>query len=242
MEHLLAPKNRASFSLLGEVIAVDSGVVVPSSINQHLLSGHGEMEKRPYRFPDESQLHVNRISACVDGYSAVTYHVHHLQCFITVFANSSGPLDVTDHIAHYILQESFQLSPKIDINAVQNSYDTAAREMRRLEDQRSVRWNQNESFEDIAGHYQHTRYEQQLTIRPNGQIIVHGRQIASGVFQLARSGLKQVCITPGESFLGTMTWSDWKDLRFLVEDLGDGRLFLINGTEDRYARVASNIP
>jgi CubicO group peptidase (beta-lactamase class C family) len=242
MEHLLAAKNRPSFSLLGEVIALDSGVVVPSSINQHLLPGHGGMEKRPYNFPDGSQLRVNRTSGYVDGYSVVTYHVYQLECFITVFGNSSGPLDVTDHIAHYILQESFQLSPKIDINAVQNSYDTAATEMRRLENQRSVRRNQNDSFEDIAGHYQHTRYQQQLTIRPNGQITIHGRQKSSGVFQLARSGLKQVCITAGESFLGTTTWSDWKDLTFLVEDLGDGRLFLINGTEDRYARVAPNVP
>jgi CubicO group peptidase (beta-lactamase class C family) len=175
---------------------------------------------------DGSQCHAYYKAGTVDGFCSSVYLLLKDRAFVIVFANSSGPVDVTDHISRYVLQEALNLSPSVNIikTVIDESY-IPSEHLQKYErlDKESPEW--SDDIDDVVGRYQHSRYLQQLTVAPNGTVRVHGARKSSHPLKMVRKE-DLVRILPGSdgstSAFGIDRWDAWETLQLQVRFSTEG--------------------
>jgi CubicO group peptidase (beta-lactamase class C family) len=185
---------------------------------------------------DRSHCNAYYKAGSIDGFGSSVYFLLKDRAFVVVLGNSSGPLDVTDHIARYIMQEAFRLSPRVDIirKAIEEGHICSER-VQSFERQDLRLSTFSDNVEDLVGTYQHVRYLQQVTITREGTVTIHGRTKTSSPMKLVRVSPNEVRILPGTSGFTIDQWSAWEALDFVVDFESKTRICLIgNNGLDRY--------
>lgn len=225
-------------ALGGLFCALDSILPGRESLNRVLVPP-GELS--PYtlgRRPSGSRCHVYYKAGSVDGFTSSIYVSLRHRLFVIVLANSTGPVDVTDHIARYILQETLDLSPRADI--ISKATEEGLRASRRVQDFERADtdisgW--SDTVEDFVGTYQHVKYGQELEITTEGDVTLRGRSKASSPMKARVTG-NTTRIFPGSEGFGIDRWSVWDNRDFTV-DKRDGELFLVGNTgKDHFKRTS----
>jgi CubicO group peptidase (beta-lactamase class C family) len=224
-------------ALGGLYCALDSVLPGNESLNRILVP----LDKfSPYtlgRRPSGSHCHLYYKAGSIDGFTSSMYVSLKHRAFVIVLANSTGPMDVTDHIARYILQEVLSLSPRVDVvsRAIEEGRRASqrARDFER-EDTDLSSWSDN--IEGFVGTYQHAKYRQELEITTEGSIILRGRGKPSSPMKACVSG-NTLRIFPGPEGFGIERWSVW-DKRDFKREERNGETFLVgNDGKDRYQRT-----
>jgi hypothetical protein len=146
-------------------------------------------------------------------------------------------MDVTDHIARYILQEILNLSPRVDI--LSKAGEERLQASKRVQDFECVDadvsgW--SDTTEGFVGTYKHVKYGQELEITTDGDAILRGRHKPSSLMKARVSG-NTARIFPGSEGFGIDRWSVWDNRDFTREER-DGEFFLIgNAGVDQYKRL-----
>ena len=237
--HPYCKLGAGEWATLGGLLgALDSQISSSESLNSTLLP----RDFSPYtlgKWRDGSHCNAYYKAGSIDGFSSSVYFLLKDRASLVVLGNSSGPLDVTDHIARYIIQEAFQLSPRVDIvrKAIEEGQVCSER-VQSFEHQDLKLSTFSDDVEDLAGTYQHVRYLQQITITREGTVTIHGSAKTSSPMKLVRVSPKEVRILPGPSGFTIDRWSAWDDLEFTVDFEPKNRISLIgNNGLDRYQRI-----
>jgi CubicO group peptidase (beta-lactamase class C family) len=232
-------RDGGAMTLGGIFGALDSKVPGIESLSRVVAPANGPSTYTLGRRRDGSQCHVYYKAGCIDGFSSSVYLSLKDRTFVIILGNSSSPVDVTDHVARYILQEALQLSPRHDIIdlAIKEGLVSSSRLEKYecdLAPPESI-----DSVEDLTGTYQHVRYMQQMTITRDGGITIHGSQKTSAPMKLVRLSSTMVRILPGIGGFGIERWSVWDNLEFLVDIEPNGRICLLgNAGLDRYVQIS----
>lgn len=223
--------------------ALDSQVPGSESLNRIVTPAANFPLYTLGRRADGSQCHAYYKAGTVDGFCSSTYLLLKDRAFVIVLANSSGPVDATDHISRYILQEALCLSPAVEIirSVIDKSYITSEHLLsyERLDEESSA-W--SDDIGDVAGTYQQMRYLQQLTVVPNGTVRVHGASKSSHPLRMVRKE-DVVRILPGsDGFTSAFSidrWDVWENLQFQVRTSTNGVVGLVKvGDElDIYEKI-----
>ena len=224
-------------SLGGMICPLDSIFAGNESTNR-ILSPTDQFP--PYtlgRHPDGDPCEVYYKAGAVDGFASALYISLDERTFVIVLANSSGPLDVTDHIARYVLQEAFNLSPRVDV--VTKAIEEGTRSSTRLQDleradEDTLNWSEN--VDDFAGTYQHVRYGQKLEITPAGDVILRGKSKSSSPMKARVSG-NTMRIFPGPEGFGIERWTVWDNRDFTLENRRGKAVLMGNAPHDRYEKL-----
>ena len=224
-------------ALGGLFCALDSVLPGSESLNRILVP----LDKLPPyilgKRPSGSHCQLYYKAGSVDGFTSSMYVSLRQRTFVIVLANSTGPMDVTDHIARYILQEALSLSPRVDV--VSRAIEEGRRASQRVqdferEDNDLSTW--SESIEGFVGTYKHVKYGQELEITMEGSIILRGRGKRSAPME-ARASSNTLRIFPGPEGFGIERWTVW-DIRDFKREERNGEIFLVgNGGKDRYQRI-----
>ena len=150
--------------------------------------------------------------------------------FVIILANASSPLDVTDHLARYVLQEALVLEPKVEI--VAKVTEEAARNSRHVRDFEKADsefslW--ADDIQDLVGIYVHETFGGILEITGDGRIIFRRESKCSSLMNVGRMG-NRLRIFPGSEGFGIDRWSVWKDRDYVVEQR-EGKPFLIRSND-----------
>jgi CubicO group peptidase (beta-lactamase class C family) len=227
-----------SATLGGSFSALDSLIPGGESLHRVLIPADSFSPYTLGKRPNGSRCNVYHKAGSIDGFSSSTYLLLKDRAFVVVLGNSSGPLDVTDHIARYIIQEAFRLSPRANIvdSAIKEGL-IASKRLQDLESDDLGLSKSSDNVEDLAGTYQHVRYLQQLTITHDGAVTIHGTTKTSSPMKLVRMSSKVVRILPGNNGFAIERWSVWDNLEFEVEFEPNRGICLVgNGGVDRYQR------
>jgi CubicO group peptidase (beta-lactamase class C family) len=226
-------------ALGGLFCALDSILPGSESLNRILVPSSAEFS--PYRLgrrPSGSHCRVYYKAGSVDGFTSSIYVSLKHRLFVIVLANSTGPVDVTDHIARYILQETLNLWPRVDI--LSRASEEGLRAKRRAQeferaDTDLSGW--SEITEGMVGTYRHVKYGQELEITTEGDAILRGRSKPSSAMKARVSG-NTARIFPGSEGFGIERWSVWGNCDFTRNER-DGELFLVGNTgQDHYKRTS----
>jgi CubicO group peptidase (beta-lactamase class C family) len=236
--HPYCKLGEGKWATLGGLLgALDSHISSSESLNSTLLP-QGFSPYTLGKRRDGSHCNAYYKAGTIDGFSSTVYFLLKDRACLVVLGNSSGPLDVTDHIARYIIQEAFRLSPPVDIvsKAIKEGRLCSER-VQSFERQDLKLSTFSDDVEDLAGTYQHERYLQQITITREGTVTIHGRAKTSSPMKLVRVSPETVRILPGTSGFTIDRWSAWDDLEFTV-DFGtkNGISLVGNNGLDRYQR------
>ena len=226
-------------ALGGLYCALDSEMPGSESLNRILLPSN---EFSPYMLgkrPSGSQCRLYYKAGSMDGFTSSMYVSLKHRAFVLVLANSTGPVDVTDHIARYILQEVLALSPQVDV--VSRAIEEGLRASRRVqgferEDTDLSAW--SDSIESFVGTYKHVKYGQELEITTEGHVFLRGRDKQSSPMEARVSG-NTLRIFPGPEEFGVERWSVWKIRDFVMEQRNGESILVGNGGEDRYRRTTT---
>jgi CubicO group peptidase (beta-lactamase class C family) len=238
--HPYCKLGAGEWATLGGLLgALDSQISSSESLNSTLLPRGFS----PYTLGTRSDgTHCNAYykAGSIDGFSSSVYFLLKDRASLVVLGNSSGPLDVTDHIARYIIQEAFQLSPRVDIVRKAIEEGRVCSERVQSFERQDLRLSTfSDDVEDLAGTYQHVRYLQQITIAREGTVTIHGGTKTSSPMKLARVSPEEVRILPGPSGFTIDRWSAWDDLEFTVDFEPKNRISLVgNNGLDRYQRIS----
>jgi CubicO group peptidase (beta-lactamase class C family) len=225
-------------ALGGLFCALDSILPGSESLNRILVPSDGFPPYRLGRRPSGSQCRVYYKAGSIDGFTSSIYVSLKHRLFVIVLANSTGPVDVTDHIARYILQEILSLSPRVDI--LSRASEEGLRASRRVQDFERADtdlsgW--SEITEGLIGTYRHVKYGQELEITTEGDAILRGTRKPSSPMKARVSG-NTTRIFPGSEGFGIDRWSVWKNCDFTMNER-DGEMFLVGNTgEDHYRRTS----
>lgn len=224
-------------ALGGLFCALDSVLPGSESLNRKLVPPD---ELAPYvlgRRRGGSQCHVYYKGGSIDGFSSSVYVSLNYRAFVIVLANSTGPIDVTDHISRFLLQEVLRLSPRIDVfaRAVEEGR-RASQRLRHWEDADRDLSTWSSDTERFAGIYRHVRYGQELDITRRGEVTVRVGEKSSSLMRFRVSGdTGRIFPKPGD--FGIDRWTVWNELDFTMEDR-NGKISLIGRSgEDRYTRT-----
>ena len=222
-------------ALGGSFSALDSQIPGTESLNRTLMPRDRFSPYTLGKRRDGSHCKVYHKAGSIDGFSSSTYLLLKDRAFVIVLGNSSGPLDVTDHIARYIMQEAIHLSPRVDIvsRAIDECHVCSER-LQFLESKDLGLSMFSDNVEDLVGTYQHVRYLQQITITREGTVTIHGRTKTSSPMRLIRVSPKVVRILPGTSGFAIERWSVWDALEFTVVLAKSGISLVGNNGLDRY--------
>jgi CubicO group peptidase (beta-lactamase class C family) len=225
-------------ALGGLFCALDSVVPGSESLNRVLVPSDGFPSYTLGMRPSGSQCRVYYKAGSVDGFTSSIYVSLKHRLFVIVLANSTGPVDVTDHVARYILQETLSLSPWVDI--LSRATEEGLRASSRVQDFERVdadlsAW--SDIIEGFVGTYKHVKYGQELNITTEGDVILRGRCKPSSPMKARVSG-NTVRIFPGSEGFGIDRWSVWDNRDFTMDER-NGELFLVGNTgEDHYKRTS----
>jgi CubicO group peptidase (beta-lactamase class C family) len=183
-----------------------------------------------------SPCHVYYKAGSIEGFTSCMYVSLYHRAFVIVLANSTGPMDVTDHIARYILQEVFSLSPRIDVvgDAIEER-GRASRGVQYFEHEDTVISAWPDNIGAFVGTYKHVKYGQELEITVEGDVILRGREKSSTPMKARASG-KMLRIFPGKGGFGIERWSVWADHDF-ERQKRHGKSFLVGKGGDRYQKI-----
>jgi CubicO group peptidase (beta-lactamase class C family) len=211
------------------------------------LPGHGSLSRMlvpsdvlpPYKLgrqPSGSPNLSYYTAGSIDGFASTMYVSLSRRAFVIVLANSTSPMDVTDHIARYILQGVLELSPPV--NVVSNAIEEGRRASRKVqeyerEDSDFSAW--SDDIQSFVGIYENVKFRQELEISTGGDVILRGRSKSSSKMKARASG-STLRIFPGTEGFGIERWSVWENRDFEMQERNH-ELFLV-GVEggDLYKR------
>jgi hypothetical protein len=216
---------------------VDSEMMGTESLNAALIRN----QLPPYALGkrlDGTPCKAYRETGRMDGFSTSVRFLLNDRAFVIVFGNSSGPLEVTDHIAQYIIQEAFQLSPRADIvSRAIEEHRVCSQRLQSFEDQ-DLTVPDTSDVADLVGTYQHERYMQQITITREGSVSIHGMTKASSPMKLVRIHSTVLRIVPGDLGFACDRWAAWENLTFRVNLKSTPITLTGNGGQDVYQRIS----
>jgi CubicO group peptidase (beta-lactamase class C family) len=229
-----------AMSLGGRYGPLDSSIPGTESLSRAVSPPDGFSSYTLGRRQDGSQCNVYYKGGCIDGFNGTIYLSLKDRAFVIVLGNSSGPVDISDHIARYILQEAFQLRPRTDvIGSAMKEGHRCSNYLGRYDIEDSTVPMSRASLEDLAGTYKHVRYLQNITVTHDGAVTVHGSVKSSAPMKLSRISSSMIKILPGADGFGVERWSVWKNLEFAVEVNSDGLLSLRgNDSLDSYVKIS----
>jgi hypothetical protein len=226
-------------TLAGVFSSLNSQLSREESLNRSLMPSDGFSSHVLGKRHDRSHCKAYYKAGAIDGFTCCIYHLFKDRKFVIVLANSSGPIDVTDYIARYIVQEVVPLFPRKDI--VSEAFEEGQICLSRLQEMESedlALSRLSNDVEDLVGTYQHIRYLQQITITRDGTVTIHGKTKTSSPMKLVLVAPKVVRILPGTSGFAIERWSVWDDLEFTVTVESKTEVALVgNGGLDRYNRI-----
>jgi CubicO group peptidase (beta-lactamase class C family) len=228
-------------TLAGLFSSLASPLSREESLNKILMSPEGFSPYVLGKRHDGSHCKAYYKAGAVDGFTCCTYVLFKDRTFVIVLANSSGPIDITDYIASYIMQEAVPLSSRIDIvsKAIEEG-QICLRRLREMESEDLALSKLSDDVEDLVGTYQHVRYLQQITIARDGTVTIHGKTKTSSPMKLVRVAPRVVRILPGASGFAIERWSVWDALEFTVIVESKNEVALVgNEGRDRYDRIQS---
>ncbi len=229
--------NGGKVTLGGLFCSLGSTLPGEESLNRVLVRMDGFSPYTLGTRPSGSQCHVYHKAGSVDGFTSTVYVSLKHRVFVIVLANSSGPVDITDPIARYVLQEALDLSPRVDIlRRVTEEGLRASNKVQYFErvDADLAAW--SDSIEAFAGNYKHVKYGQELEITTQGEVFLRGRCKSSSPMRGRVSG-QTLRIFPGQDGFGIDRWSVWDNRDFTMVER-EGRLLLIgNKGEDYFERI-----
>lgn len=221
---------------------VDSTSPGSESLNRRLVPPNGFPPYRLGKRPNGSSCPVYYKAGSIDGFTSSIYVSLKRRLFVIVLANSTGPVDVTDHISRYILQAVLNLLPEVDILCRATAEGLQASE--RVQDFERIdadvsAW--SDVTERFVGTYRHTKYGQELEVTTEGNVILHGRckgRSKASSPMTARVAGDTMRIFPGSDGFGIDRWTVWDNRDFRM-DQRDGEFFLVgNAGKDHYKRIS----
>ncbi|RMZ89371.1 hypothetical protein DV736_g3404, partial [Chaetothyriales sp. CBS 134916] len=117
-------------SLAGLFGDANSSLPGSESLQTTLVPGPHTFDHRIGKMSNGSPCKLYYKAGSIDGYTATLYISLRHRMFVIVLANCSGPVDVTEHIARYILQETLNLAPRINVE--QDAWATSVRSCKKL--------------------------------------------------------------------------------------------------------------
>lgn len=223
-------------TLAGVFSSLNSQLSRGESLNRALTPSDGFSPHVLGKRHDGSHCKAYYKAGAIDGFTCCAYLLLKDRIFVLVLANSSGPIDITDYIARYIVQEAVPLYPRKDI--VGEAFEEGQICLNRLQEMESedlALSRLSNDIEDLVGTYQHVRYLQQITITRDGTVTIHGKTKTSSPMKLVLMAPKVVRILPGATGFAIERWSVWDDLEFIVTAESKTEVALIgNGGLDRY--------
>ena len=177
----------------------------------------------------------------IDGYTATLYISLRHRMFVIVFANCSGPVDVTEHIARYILQETIDLVPRIDVHQDALTASTrCSQKLSSLEQEQQEDQSWQDSIDQFVGTYKHVQFAKELEITLLGDLILRGEGKTSSKMRARRSG-NVLRIFPGDAGFGIDSWSVWSDRDFVFQDRNEG-IYLVDRSNGDQFRKSTSTP
>jgi hypothetical protein len=229
-------------TLAGLFSSLDSPLSREESLNTKLVPSDGVPAPHVLgRRHDGSPCKAYYKAGAIDGFTCCVYLLLNDRTFVLVLANSSGPVDITDYVARYVLQAAVPLSPRTDV--VGEAIDEGQMCLSRLQDMENRDQPASSDLSDgiddvLVGTYQHVRYLQRITITRDGAVTIHGKMKTSSPMKLVRVAPRVVRILPGASGFAIERWSVWDDLEFVVTVESKFEVALIgNEGLDRYNRI-----
>ncbi|KIX05256.1 uncharacterized protein Z518_06128 [Rhinocladiella mackenziei CBS 650.93] len=180
--------------------------------------------------------YVHYKGGTVDGFTSTVYISHLDNTFVIVLGNGAGPVDVTSHIASYILEKVFALYPEAAIyDHVEQERERNCNRIRAFEDMDNMEtatWSND--MTRFAGRYVCHQDLQKIEIYEDGGAILRVQDKCSGRMVVGASESK-IRLFPGDDGFGLDRWSVWEDLSFSEEERsginvlvsGDGRVFYV---------------
>ena len=223
-------QDGGKISLAGLFCPIDSNLPGSESLHTKLDPALDTLNNRLGKLPNGSRCKIYYKAGAVDGYTCTLYISLKHRMFVIALANCSGPVDVTDHIARYFLQETFDLDPRIDV--IQDAVSKCARCCQRLysleeSDQDMLNWQDN--IEKFVGTYQHVKYGQEIEVTVLGDAVLHGKGKSSSKMKARASG-DMLRIFPGEQGFGIDRWSVWNIRDYRYQERGED-VYLISQRE-----------
>ena len=224
-------------SLAGLQCRLDSGIPGRESTNQILSPPNQYPSYQLGTLPRGRHCEVYYKAGAIDGFACTIYTSLNFRAFVIILANSSSPLDITDHIARYIFQEALNLSPKVKIIArvmEEGAYNAEqVREFNRMDSEVSL-WSEN--IQDFVGSHVHTKYGMILEITRDRDVTFRWNNKFSSSMKAGCLGNK-LRIFPGPEGFGIDRWSVWKDRDFTLHKR-DENVYLVNSSgNDCYKRM-----
>ena len=141
-----------------------------------------------------------------------------------MLCNSTGPFEVADHVARYILQEALQLSPKVDvIGSAISEGKFCCDKLHIIEKEDELEEGPPDEVMRLAGTYLHSRFEQKITISVEGHVYIHGNSKTSSPMRVAYCRPDVIRIIPGARGFGIDRWGEWNDLEFIIKEVNGKR-------------------
>lgn len=238
--HIFGPKadhlDGAKTSLAGIYGTADSHVPGVESTNRVLSSDHPASAYRLGTLTRRRPCELYYKAGTIDGFTCSVYVALRFRSFVIVLANSSGPLDITDHIARYCLQEALDLKPRVDIvSKALDQRSWASQKVQKYEHDDSSFPAEHNISSDFVGRYVHSKYGQTIQILHDGEVRF-GQEKMSTAMKAGCLG-SVLRVMPGSAGFGIDRWSVWRELEY---DLckREGKLVLIRrGGSDEYEKV-----
>lgn len=164
-----------------------------------------------------------RKAGYIDGFGCNVTLMPKRRISLIVLGNATGAIDTTFHVSNLILQEALRLSPPVNIieQAIEEGKLCRAT-LSQIETPENLTQILPASAGDLAGTYEHERYEQRITVHEDGTIQFHTRTKTSSKMNLVHIGPDMLMVRPGKQGLSFETWSVWRDLRFQIQRGRDG--------------------
>ena len=183
---------------------------------------------RPYqlgkpKIQDGGMALAFRKAGYVDGFGCNVIFMPSRRVSIVVLGNTTGPIDTTLHVSNLVLQEALRLTPSVNI--VERTIDEGKQccaKLSQIENPEELTQVSPRPAGDLAGAYEHERYEQRITVYENGTAELSTRTNISSKMNLIHIGPNLVMLRPGEQGFSFETWSAWSNMKFEVRRSQDG--------------------
>jgi CubicO group peptidase (beta-lactamase class C family) len=230
--------DEGAATLGGSYNAIHSEIMATESLNAALMRNQLPTYVLGKRL-NGNPCKVYREAGRVDGFSTSVRFLLNDRAFVIVLGNSSGPLEITDLIAQYIIQEALHLSPRVDIvsRAIEERRVCSER-LQFFELQDLTIPATSDDVEDLVGTYEHKRYLQQITITREGSVTIHGRSKTSSPMKLVRIHHTVLQVVPGHLGFTSDRWAAWENLTFRVNLLKTPITLTGNNERDVYQRIS----